>query len=155
MVLRTVFDGVGVRSARAADRAGVDVEDGAADLTLSILEHVGRVDCLAFSVVSTEHAHLQHDHNDCQLCPLRTSTRVSVTDEYTGVCYGQVHGCLLRTSIRVSVTDEYTGVGYLHIGVLVHTCFRTYVVKENINCLGKLISCTSALLLLPLRIIKV
>lgn len=139
MVLRTVFDGVGVRSARAADRAGVDVEDGAADLTLSILEHVGRVDCLALSVVSTEHAHLQHDHNDCQLCLVRTSTRVSVTDEY-----------------RVSVTDEYTGVGYLHIGVcLVHTCFGTYVVKENINCLGKLISCTSALLLLPLRIIKV
>ena len=60
MVVWTVFNRVRFGAASAADRAGVDIEDGAADLALGVLEHVRRVDGLAFSVVSTEHAYLQH-----------------------------------------------------------------------------------------------
>ena len=50
----TVFDGVDVRSARALGWAGVDVEDGAADLALSVFERVGRVDLFPFVVLWDE-----------------------------------------------------------------------------------------------------
>ena len=89
VVVWTVFNRVRFGAASAADRAGVDIEDGAADLALGVLEHVRRVDGLAFSVVSTEHAYLQHG-----CTPTSMYGRRPYSLHLKHICLRQVSGCV-------------------------------------------------------------